>query len=292
MGFVISPVLVGVPVIDANGDPLSGGKIYTYLSGTSTPATTWADSGGVTANPNPIILDANGYSPSMIWLDSADAYRMVIKTPGDVQVGPILDNLIGVIPGSVQSFPATSNLSMGGFRLTNLDNASVGGDAMSRDAGDARWLRTPATANHSMGGFRITSLADATSPTDAMNRQAGDARWLASNGNGSLLSGLTMPQLTWAVPASITANATIDYTYNGAIVVVDSASALTMTLADANAAGFSCKILRKGTGTVAIARQTTGLINGSSSSKSITSQWNIAHIYNYAAGAASVTLSA
>ena len=30
---------------DSNGDPLSGGKVYTYQPGTSTPMTTYSDYG-------------------------------------------------------------------------------------------------------------------------------------------------------------------------------------------------------------------------------------------------------
>jgi hypothetical protein len=45
---------------DANGNPLSGGTVATYVPNTTTAKTTWQDAGEATANANPITLDANG----------------------------------------------------------------------------------------------------------------------------------------------------------------------------------------------------------------------------------------
>lgn len=43
----------------ANGAPVAAGQLFTYLAGTTTPATTYSTSSGTT-NTNPIILDAAG----------------------------------------------------------------------------------------------------------------------------------------------------------------------------------------------------------------------------------------
>lgn len=45
---------------NAAGAPLSGGKLYTYEAGTTTPLATYTNAGAGTPNANPIILDANG----------------------------------------------------------------------------------------------------------------------------------------------------------------------------------------------------------------------------------------
>lgn len=47
-------------LVDTNGDFLSGGKVYTYDAGTTTPRDTWTDSDMTTVAANPIILDAYG----------------------------------------------------------------------------------------------------------------------------------------------------------------------------------------------------------------------------------------
>lgn len=59
MALYLSPI-ANDQQIDANGDPLVGGKIYTYLAGSSTPAATYTDSTGITAQANPIILNSLG----------------------------------------------------------------------------------------------------------------------------------------------------------------------------------------------------------------------------------------
>lgn len=45
---------------DQNGNPLRGGKVYTFVPGGTVTKTTWMDAGETKANSNPIILDANG----------------------------------------------------------------------------------------------------------------------------------------------------------------------------------------------------------------------------------------
>tara|TARA_R110000803_G_scaffold4714_7_gene15777 strand:+ start:3190 stop:4068 length:879 start_codon:yes stop_codon:yes gene_type:complete len=46
--------------LDAAGNPLGGGKIYFYESGTSTDKTTYTASDEAVANPQPFVLDAGG----------------------------------------------------------------------------------------------------------------------------------------------------------------------------------------------------------------------------------------
>ena len=45
---------------DTNGNPLSGGKFYTYETGTTTTKKTWTDKDKSSENKNPIILDQRG----------------------------------------------------------------------------------------------------------------------------------------------------------------------------------------------------------------------------------------
>lgn len=47
--------------LDANGNPLAAGQLFTYLSGTSTPSPIYTDSALLIPHPNPAILDAGGF---------------------------------------------------------------------------------------------------------------------------------------------------------------------------------------------------------------------------------------
>jgi hypothetical protein len=77
----------GAQFLDSNGAPLSGGLLYSYLSGTSTPVTTYTTRDGTTNNTNPIVLDAAGRTPSEIWLDGGVLYKFILKNSTYVQIG-------------------------------------------------------------------------------------------------------------------------------------------------------------------------------------------------------------
>jgi hypothetical protein len=74
---------------DANGNPLVGGKLFTYAAGTTTPLATYTDSTGVTPNTNPIILDSRG--EANVWLD-ATQYKFELKTSADALIWTV-DNI-------------------------------------------------------------------------------------------------------------------------------------------------------------------------------------------------------
>lgn len=70
---------------DNNNFPLVGGLLYTYFAGTTSPATTWVDSLGVTPNTNPIVLNARGETATTtgtsvgVWLLIGTAYKFVLN---------------------------------------------------------------------------------------------------------------------------------------------------------------------------------------------------------------------
>lgn len=68
--------------LDSNGDPLSGGKLYFYEPGTSTPKSVYSSSNGTTALANPVILDSAGRAS--VWLDGF--YKVTLKDSSDVEI--------------------------------------------------------------------------------------------------------------------------------------------------------------------------------------------------------------
>lgn len=67
---------------DSNGDPLSGGLLYSYQAGTTTPLATYTDRAGGTANANPTVLDANGEAD--VWVTPGVLYKFVLKDSAGV----------------------------------------------------------------------------------------------------------------------------------------------------------------------------------------------------------------
>lgn len=91
------PPLPKVQFFTADGEPLVGGKLYTYAAGTSSPLATYTDFSGNTANANPVILDSRG--EANVWLGPS-RYKWVLYTADDV--------LIWSVDGIGTSFAAQS----------------------------------------------------------------------------------------------------------------------------------------------------------------------------------------
>lgn len=105
---------VGWQFFDNNGDPLSGGKVFTYAAGTTTPQVTYTSSTGATPHANPIILDAAGKVPGgEIWLDYSAKYKFIVKTAQDV-----LLNTYDNIGGSFNASPIIQNFNGDGATTT------------------------------------------------------------------------------------------------------------------------------------------------------------------------------
>lgn len=65
------------------GEPIAGGKLYFYDSGTTDFRNTYSDSGLTIANANPVILDSAGRPPNIFLQGN---YKLVITDENDVQI--------------------------------------------------------------------------------------------------------------------------------------------------------------------------------------------------------------
>jgi hypothetical protein len=113
--------------LDNNGLPLSGGLVYWYLAGTSTPVTVYAESTGSTVNTNPVVLTTRGEPTNPIWLPTGVAYKAVLKDSLGNLIRTI-DNISGV---NDTATPVISEwvLYAGPATYINSTQFSVTGDA-------------------------------------------------------------------------------------------------------------------------------------------------------------------
>lgn len=80
-----------IQFFDNNGEPLKGGKVYTYQAGTSTPKVTYKDKAQTQPNTNPVILDSIR-GEAVIRLDGS--YKIDVHDSSDVQLpGYPIDNI-------------------------------------------------------------------------------------------------------------------------------------------------------------------------------------------------------
>lgn len=125
MAVYLSPIGgAGAQFFDNDGNVLAGGKIYTYIAGSSTPKTTYTTSAGNIAHANPIILDSAGRVPTgEIWLTNG-LYKFVINT----SVGALIatyDNISGLGTAAYQIQNFTGD---GSQTIFTLSNSSLGED--------------------------------------------------------------------------------------------------------------------------------------------------------------------
>jgi hypothetical protein len=120
---------VGAQFFDNNGFPLSGGKIYTYEAGTTTPLATYTSSSGSTAHTNPIILNSAGRVPSggEIW-NQLQLYKFVLETSTNVLIASY-DN-VGNVGGSSSATAIIANFTGNGSTVAfTLASAPAGENA-------------------------------------------------------------------------------------------------------------------------------------------------------------------
>jgi hypothetical protein len=96
---------------DANGDPLVGGKLYTYAAGTTTPLASYTDSTGNVANTNPVVLDSRG--EGSVWLANAQ-YKLALYTSSNVLVWTV-DGLNGPDQATLSTLAASGGSALIGF---------------------------------------------------------------------------------------------------------------------------------------------------------------------------------
>ena len=86
----------GQQFFDNNGVILSGGKLYSYAAGTSTPQATYTSASGSTAHANPIVLDSAGrVATGEIWLTAGSNYKFALYTSANVLI-TTWDNITGI----------------------------------------------------------------------------------------------------------------------------------------------------------------------------------------------------
>lgn len=112
---------------DEDGNPLAGGKLFSYYAGTSTPLATYTDQSGLTANTNPVILDANG--EANVWINTA-AYKFVLKDANDVVLFTV-DNVQAPTGGGGGGFDWIPHSVTDGQSATNLAGETMDTDDYS-----------------------------------------------------------------------------------------------------------------------------------------------------------------
>lgn len=147
---------------DTNGDPLVGGKVYTYAAGTTTPLQTYTSASGVTANTNPVILDSRGECD--LWFSTASSYKVVLESATNVLQWTV-DNIATYGTAASQN---ANNVAITGGTISGvtITTSTITGD-ISGNAGTVT-NGVYLTATQTLTNKTITGLASASTVKDSL----------------------------------------------------------------------------------------------------------------------------
>ena len=237
---------------DNNNNPLVGGQLFTYQAGTSTPAATYTDSTGTTANSNPVILNARG--EANVWLLPGQTYKFVLEdsvgnviwTVDNINPAPnsgvvnTLTNvagsntITGVCSGINQyqagdifsGMPASSNTGATTLNINGLGqvNVTIGGSALT---GGEIVSGKPFVFYYTGSTFELFGMQgqvgdiapNATNLVGIGNAAAFDLRYTLSGADGS-----------GADDISISSATTLTASQSGKVIRTTGSTAFTITL--------------------------------------------------------------
>ncbi len=209
---------------DGSGAPLSGGKVKTYVAGSSTPKITWQDGGKDSANANPVILNSYGmakifgeglykielYDSSDNLIDTID-YVLALQTTDNARdflaqasataqrsslgLGSSATKDAGTDAGEVLLLTDDDKLpALDGSDLTNLGSsaASVPPEHLS---GLTISYSAVTTFGVSAGKCRDSTDSATMSLATAYTKTL--SGWAVGTGNGSLQAGLSLAINKW-----------------------------------------------------------------------------------------------
>jgi hypothetical protein len=215
MTVFLSPLAgAGQQFLDNSGNPLTGGLLYTYAAGTTTPQTTYTTAVGTTPNSNPIVMDAAGRLESEVWLTGEVAYKFILRDSAGGLLGTY-DDIYGINDVSATGVPwseiTATPTTLAGYGITNglsttvaaatyapINNAGLTGTTTIQDA---------AAASHTAG------YLDVPQSLKTANHQL----VLADRGKSVVMNGSS---LTLTVPA----NSAVAFPIGTAIVVINIAA--------------------------------------------------------------------
>jgi microcystin-dependent protein len=202
MAVNLSPIGNGFQFFTILGQPLAGGKIYTYQAGSSTPLATYTDNTGSVANANPIVLGTDGRPADEIWLTYGYNYKFILKDANDTTIQSY-DNLYGIIgvqpttgatipagmiamwSGSIGSIPSGWYLCDGSNGTPNLTDRFIIGAGSSYAVNGNGGVATNTLVEANIPAHTHTATSTVTDPTHTHNILGTSNHYVADGGQGS-----------------------------------------------------------------------------------------------------------
>jgi hypothetical protein len=206
MAVNLSPVGgVAAQFFDNSGQVLTGGLLYTYAAGTTTPAITYTSSTGLTAHTNPIVLDAAGRvsNGGEIWLTDGVSYKFILQDQFAVQIATY-DNIVGInsnfiaYTGQTETQTATQGQTV--FTLTTIQyQPGVNNLAIyvngSKQVADVNYQETTTTTVTFVDGLNVGDVVEfnTASPIATNTMSASNVSFTGANGTAGNVQDIANP---------------------------------------------------------------------------------------------------
>jgi len=194
--------------LDINADPVSGGQMYVFRAGTTTPVTTYSDPSTTIVQPHPVIADAAGLFPDIYALDGS--YKVRIAD----DLGAVLYEADFVSTGGAGGLDgaySTLDLLMGDAEVKVGDTVETLGYSSFGDNGGGSYNVVAADTGVADGGSYIDLAA---SGLQAELQHGGDIRaeqWgVVLDATGKAQERSTQFNLAFAYAASALADTYVD----------------------------------------------------------------------------------
>lgn len=226
----------------ATGQPLSGGCVFTYQGGTSTPQATYADYTGTTPNANPVILDTTG--SAVMWL-GINTYKFVAYSNGGSNCA------LGSLQWTVDQVPGDAflNGTISGATITNptIQNGTQTGTAIagvvvtgSNIQGTPVGTETPAAGNFTSLASTIQAVSFSATPVFNAASYGYFSITLTGNVTSSTITGGQNGQ---QITINVCQNATGGYTFAWPANLIPNQGVPSASLPVVSPVANSCTIL-------------------------------------------------
>lgn len=249
----------GWQFFDNNGKILSGGNLYTYSAGTTTPLTTYTSSSGAVANTNPIVLDSAGRVPNEIWINTTVTAKFALYTSTGTLIGTWDNipsyaaalNLTGTNNAvayfnSVGTFTSSSNMTFDGSNLTVAGGITTGSNVAI--TGNISTTGTATFGGNTAVTGTLSATGGITSSTTAVTQAINDnstkiatTAFVANAATKSKIQPISITNVTGGAFTIELAPTTLDFRdtsiTTGTVTSVSNTSAITLTLQGARTLG-------------------------------------------------------
>jgi len=185
---------------DANGNPLSGYKLFVYTAGTTTKETTYQDAAGTTPNSNPIVMNALGQCTAGLYTTTG-LKKLVMAPPTDTDPpsSPLwtFDNIRA--PNDISTTIDQWVLGTAPTYINSTQFSVVGDQRTTYQVG--RRIQAAVTAGTVYGRISASAFASVTTVTVVLDSGALDSGLSAVSYGLISATNTSVPLLTDARPS-------------------------------------------------------------------------------------------